>query len=157
MAVRHHQSEDTKSTKILLLRLSGFLPLHWHTAVVEGGRLTRFVNQMLCALGARVFLYLAILWVSVSAVMDANNLLCGTSMFQRSGAVLVAFALIESVAAERLMSGFPYNEYFGDDIHQFNQKLQRFKQVSIAFGFALTVLGTLIWAYGDFLLVGSPC
>jgi hypothetical protein len=70
--------------------------------------------------------------------------------FQRSGAVMTAFAVFAQVAASNL-----YNEIQGSDFAESWAAFHKYENAQRAISITSTVLvivGTLIWGYGDILI-----
>ncbi len=92
-------------------------------------------------------------WTIISGILDVNNVVEDTSMFQRSGAVLVAFVVLHELFGDHIHIARP--NFAGETAEalfaEAKERRVRLIQNWHRFALFLTVLGTAIWAYGDFL------
>lgn len=113
----------------------------------------RPVFNYIVSLFALVFIGLMCI---LSIASDVSNFICGTSMFQRSGALLVAaflyveYSFIKCDCSDK--TDILNDHLWGSD----NSRLEFLYSYSSMIGFIGVVVGTVIWAYGDFL-VSAPC
>lgn len=91
--------------------------------------------------------------VLVSVWLDGALGICGSEWFQRSGSILTATAAWSLVSIEQAKQtvtltdlGFEPEE-FGDFRRAANERATRIAWV----GVGLTVVGTIIWGYGDLM------
>ena len=97
--------------------------------------------------------------VFLSVVSDLKNIILGTSMFQRSGALLVGSALFLEYRYRKCECNFrtkiPNDHLWAND----NPRLEfiyKYTPITVVFS---AIVGTGIWAYGDFIFKADamPC
>ncbi len=96
---------------------------------------------------------LALLAVGLSFVIDIKGETVA-SLFQRSGAVVVAFALLADIATFKFdvfISGPNQHSIGADIVRKLNVHRVKPYQVGSIF---LAIIGTIAWGYGDLLIKG---
>lgn len=136
-----------------VLKVIGLLPTSGEDTYVPT-ELACYSKSVWSLLAMWLSMVIAVVWVCVSVGLDTWTVFCSTSMFQRSGAVLVFFsALVQFLpAANTSFSADAYTN--GQAVLVRVKRVKEYGRIASAI-FALT--GTLIWSYGDFFSAAAKC
>lgn len=113
--------------------------------------ISRFLNPVFNFICSIILFGITILICGISITSDLSNWVANTSMFQRSGALIVASAVYMEFAVhscELTPHKMPGQHIWSDGV----DRLYYLYKWSMPVGVGAVLLGTLIWAYGDFLI-----
>jgi hypothetical protein len=141
----------------LLPSLYGLMPSRWRETEINSDRFDIFIAQLNVGILARFGVLAATIWMLASIYLDLIGFRCEDSMLQRSGAVLVAMALLLEIAALNSPNRYAYDSYPGSDLGEVERRISNFKINGVRVGLVATLFGTIVWAYGDFVSFGPMC
>ena len=140
-----------------LPRAFGFMPSRWRETEIETQKFDTLIAQSNLAILGRLVVVLVTAWMFISAYLDVIGFRCDDSMFQRSSAVLVGMALLVEITAINSPHRYLYNSYPGKDLREVDLRINKYKVHGVRIGLCATLLGTVVWAYGDLVSSGPMC
>ena len=102
------------------------------------------INYSTSWINLRLGIYFFSIW------LDVNNHISYTSMFQRSGAILVIAAAITEFFTSKERLEYPYYKEY-EEWARVMSNIKPFVSGCRIFGWLSLISGTLIWSYGDFI------
>jgi hypothetical protein len=145
----------------ILLSLGCYISKSYEDDYPRDIRSQKFMNREMMPVFYYILALLAfaivLLIVIGSIISDFLGTVCGTSMFQRSGALLVGSALLLEYRYRKcecsLRTRIPNDHLWAND----NTRLEWLYRQSPIVVVWTAIVGTLVWAYGDFLMCGGVC
>ena len=142
--------------KISFLKKIGCYPTNKHIhdlgyEKVDAKFKRKYINPVFRAICSMILFCIVIVICGVSILSDLLGWVSDTSMFQRSGALIVASALFVEFAVHTCddkFSAMSEDYIWADDV----DRLAYIYKMSMPVGVGAVLIGTLIWAYGDFLI-----
>ena len=129
-----------------ILRILGFCPIDFES---DSESFLSYERNLLVGLATYIAMWLVFIGVVLSAWSDHSSSFCGTSMFQRSGAVMVGISLMVEIKCSINRFSFPMGSYCGPDGCMFDatsflERCRWFSDHATKLGLFFTLIGTLI-------------